>query len=187
MARTFCALLFGALLFSGCAYRFGLAERRIPGGYELVAVPVFKNETPEVGIETYFTNAMVRELERSKLAKVTDKSHAQVVLEGTVARLRYEKTATVTGASGNLPNGAALTTEYRIYVTTSLRLRRNSDQKVLWSATFEKETSYLAPKIGVPGLNSANALYNHSAHYQNIALLAVDMMSEAHDRLTENF
>ena len=71
-------------LGSGCAYSVGTGDRRLPEGYKLIAVPVFKNGTQEVGIEVPFTNAMIRELERSQIAQVVPKSNAQVVLEGNV-------------------------------------------------------------------------------------------------------
>ncbi len=188
-----------------CAYHAGFGERAIPGGYTHIAVPVFKNHTIETGVEVYFTNAMIRELERSKLAKVTNRNDAQVTLEGIVTSVVFVPGAQTvskfnptmnpnnindidtSNPTNPIPYGTALFHEYRILVTIELSLRRNSDQKVLWSGLFNGERKYDAPIVGSPILNSVNAVYNHSAHYQNIALMAGDMMSEAHDRMTENF
>jgi hypothetical protein len=174
----------------GCAYRSGQADRQLPGGYRAVAVPMFKNLTHEAGVEVYFTNAFIRELERARVGRVSAKSESQATIEGSIDSISYSTSNQVKsdGDAGKfLPADSILNTEYRILLTATLRLRRNSDQKVLWEGGFSGERSYLAPKIGAEGLNSANALYNHSARYQNIQLMAADLMVEAHDRLTENF
>lgn len=176
-------------LVTGCAYHVGSGDRQIPGGYRLVAVPVFTNLTEEAGAEVYFTSSMVREFERSKIARVVDKSAAQVTIEGTIDSIVYNSTNQIQqgDATPQMPAGTVLTTEYRILLTSTVRLRRNSDQKVIWEGQFAGERSYLAPKILTPGINSANALFNHSARYQNLELMAADLMSQAHGRLTENF
>ena len=178
-----------------CAYHAGITDRQIPGGYRLVAVPVFKNNTAETGVEVYFTNAIIRELERSGLAKVTDQRSAEVKLEGTVASVRYVPVNPLpvqppqNAASLGAPTAidAIQNTEYRILVQTNLRLVKSADERVLWQGTFSGERSYLAPRITIEGLTSANALYNQSARDQNIQSMAHDVMIEAYERLTENF
>jgi len=189
---AFSGLILGFLAgLVGCAYSMGMGDRRLPEGYTLIAIPVFKNSTQEVGVEVPFTNAMIRELERSQIARVVEKSAAQVVLEGVIDQITYA-VANQTACSAApcpipIPDLTVLNTEYRILVTTSLQLRRVSDSKILWSEKFETQKSYLAPKIGLQGLNSANALYNHSARQENLSSMAGDLMAEAHGRLTENF
>ena len=181
-----------------CAYNIGTTERQIPGGYRLVSVPVFKNSTSEVGIEVYFTDAMIRELERSKLAKVVDKRGAEVVLIGTVESVKYLTTnAQIIGPSSPSPtpkvganlidNGGVQNTEYRILVTTDLKLQRVSDERILWQGKFSGERTYLTPIVSILGLNGVNSLYNQSAREQNIKLMSTDIMIEAYERMTENF
>ncbi len=172
----------------GCAYSIGIEDRRLPEGYKLISVPVFKNSTQEVGVEVPFTNAMIREFTRSQVAKVVNKSDAQVVLEGNVERIQYEIASTcAAGDKCIIPKNTILNTEYRISVWTKMILKRASDGQVLWSQTFMGQKSYLAPKIGIEGLNSANALYNHSSRQENLSAMAIDISAEAHGRLTENF
>ncbi len=176
-----------SVFMGGCAYHGGFGDRALPGGYSLVAVPVFKNQTIEVGSETYFTNALIRELERSKVVRIIPKNDAQATVEGVVEAITYVASSWYEASSNNtLPAGTVLTSTYSVRVTARITLRRNSDQTVLWTNLFEGERSYNAPQITMPGLNSANATYNHSARHQTIAALAQDMMAEAHDRLTEN-
>lgn len=185
----FVIFAFGGFV-SGCAYSVGTGDRRLPEGYKLIAVPVFKNSTHEVGIEVPFTNALIRELERSQIAQVVPKSHAQVVLEGNIESVRFDVANQINcGASLAcvIPRGTILNTEYRITVQARLLLKRLSDGQTLWSEEFSTQKSYLAPKVGLEGLNSANALYNHSARQENLGSMAVDLMSEAYGRLTENF
>ena len=186
--RILCVLAGLALFVSGCAYHFGLAERKLPGGYSQLAIPVFKNKSGEVGIEPIFTNALIRRFARSQVANVTDRDSAPVTLEGTIL-----KVDTVQGALQDsnslhtLPTNAVLVTQYRLVVQTKLTVRRKSDDKILWEGTFSNEKVYNPPQIGTPVVNSANATYNQSARTQTLSLLAEDMMAEAHDRITENF
>lgn len=176
-------LLLGvAFGLSGCAYHAGYGDRQIPGGYRTVAVPVFKNLTHETGVETYFTNAMIRELERARIGVITDKDSAQVTLEGIVDTIEYLGAAQEAGK-----NSVVLNTTVQIVANTTIRLRRNSDQRVLWEASFRKELQYYSPRILIEELSSINASYNYSARNQTLELIASDMMVEAHDRLTENF
>jgi hypothetical protein len=177
-------------IFTACTYSIGTGDRRLPEGYKLVSIPVFKNSTQEVGIEVPFTNAIIREIERSQIATVVPKAEAQVVLEGVVEKIQFDVANQVScGTTGVclVPSGTILNTEYRVTISTRLILRRVSDGRPLWSEAFSTQKSYLAPKIGIEGLNSANALYNHSARHENISAMAVDLMSEAYGRLTENF
>ena len=63
----FASCLTGLVILAGCAYHAGSGDRQIPGGYRSIAVPVFKNQTNEPGIEAYFTNAMIVEIERARV------------------------------------------------------------------------------------------------------------------------
>lgn len=183
------AAVFAATM-SGCAYRVGDFDRQIPGGYRTIAIPVFKNKTMEAGIETYFTNAVIREFQRGRVGKVVSKNDAQTTLEGSIDSITYRVSSQVEAGTPDtlgLPSNTILNTEYRIVLVTSIRVRRNSDEKVLWEGSFNGERSYLAPRIGAPSVNSANAIYNQSARNQNIATMASELMIEAHNRITENF
>lgn len=167
-----------------------MGDRTLPGGYAQVAIPVFKNRTQETGIETAFTNALIRRFARSQVARVSDKESAPLLLEGTITKLITEEGPKVTNSPGGilkLPEQAVLTTEYILRINANLILRRKSDEKVLWEGNFSNQKSYPAPRIGAPVINSANATYNQSARMEYIARLAEEMMIEAHDRMTENF
>jgi hypothetical protein len=177
------------LFLAGCSYRWGFRERAVPGGYKQIAIPIFKNKTPEVGIEADFTNALVRRFERSQVASITSKNGAPVRLEGIIEKLDVQSGPGLRGGDPNtlLPTDAILTTEYHLFVRCKIKVLRQSDEKVLWEGVIAQQKNYQAPRIGEPVVNSANALYNESARRYTLGQLAEEMMSEAHDRITENF
>ena len=198
--QQFSVLIFTFLcslgLTSCISYKWGNEGRQIPGGYKSVAVPIFQNSTHEVGAEVMFTNSMIEEISRSHLAEVEIKDRAAVVLEGVISDINYVGGGPLTGYDANNPNysplfplpaDTLLNSEYRVYVTVHISLRRSSDQKVVWSSKFTGERSYLAAKIGTEYLNSANTLYNHSTRQQTLQLIATDLMAQAYDQMTENF
>ena len=171
-----------------CAYQMGIGSQGLPGGYRQVAIPVFSNKTQEVGAEVAFTNAMIREFEQSKVAEVVSVDVTPLKLEGEIISIKYEsRSAAQSNEIKALPEKTVLTTSYQIVVQAKIRLRRTSDQAILWEGAVTNEKVYSAPRIGTPAVNSANVLYNQSARQQNLDGLASDMMEEAHDRMTESF
>ncbi len=187
------ALLFGiGIYLTGCAYGLGYGTRRLPGGYRSISIPVFLNSTGEVGVEGYFTNSLIREFERSQVAKITNKSLAPIYLEGNISQV----TLTANGQTAAnrksaelryLPQNTVLNTGYRVTVVVDLKLVKNSDKRVIWQQRFVNERVFTAAQVSVPVINSVNPLYNHSAKHQNLIRLAQETMREAHDRLTERF
>lgn len=174
-----------AFVTAGCAYRLGSPDRSLPGGYRQLTIPIFRNLTQETGVEVAFTNSLIEEFERSKTGKVVDQAQAEVEVQGEITSVQYlpggKKEA------GRLPTGSVLASEYRILVTSLITLHRVSDRSVMWQGSFTGERTYVAPQVTQGGLNTVNPLYNLSARRQNIEIMAADMMSEAHDRMTENF
>lgn len=135
-----------------------------------------------------FTNALVRELERSGLAYVVPKNLAEASLEGTIDSITYVADNWIDGnRTRSLPRGTVLSTQYRINTQVSLRLRRATDGRILWQRSFSGERSYLAPRIGIEEISALNATYNHRARKENIQEMAADLMAKAYSRLTENF
>ncbi|MFP5518828.1 MAG: LptE family protein [Bdellovibrionia bacterium] len=189
-ARQFIQLFVIIFLLSGCAYRLGTSTRTIPGGAKKIAIPVFTNKTAEPGIEMAFTNALLQEFYRSKVANVVGKAQAETLLTGTIKSLEYLPGAKKTSGDSSVPflsEGAVLATEYRILLKVELRVIENATGRVLWSGDFDGERTYIAPQVTLAGVNSVNPLYNLSARRQNIEVVALDLMAEAHDRITENF
>jgi hypothetical protein len=174
------------VFFTGCAYRQGTPDRTMPGGYRWVRVPIFKNYTQEPGIEVFFTNAMIDEIQRSRVAHVVEDS--DVFVQGNIEEVNYRMGGKRTSSDFPLlPEGAVQATEYRILILARISVIRGSDQKVLWTGQFNGERTYTAPQIASAVVNTANPLYNLSARRLNIKEVANDIASEAFDRMTENF
>lgn len=182
-----CYLFFISFLFlTHCAYRQGNPERVIPGGYRWVKVPIFKNLSQEPEIEVYFTNAMIEQIQKSKVAHVVD--DADILVEGVIESVNYIPTAKRTGDEVPLlPRGTVQATEYRILILARVSVFRKSDHGVLWSGQFNGERTYTAPQIASAIINTANPLYNLTARRSNIKEIANDLVTEAFDRMTENF
>ncbi|MBX9766373.1 MAG: hypothetical protein K2X47_03800 [Bdellovibrionales bacterium] len=188
-------VMIGAL--SGCAYRMGQGERKIPGGYELISVPLFKNQTGEVGAEVYFTNAMIEQVERNGMAKVRPRDSAQAVIEGAVTSINFvqggqvelEKSAKELLKTNRYVPGEqiGMASEYRAVVGIEMRLKRISDGTVLWSGTYTGERRFSAPQVFQSQLNSINATYNQSGRHQTLELLSKALMAEAYESMVENF
>jgi len=183
LTRVF--LLFLSLLLTSCAYRWGAPDRSLPGGYRRVYIPVFRNLTNEPGIEVDFTNALRREFERSKIARVSTPEMADAEIIGEIKSLDYRPEAPKEGDT--LPTGTVIVTQYNIVLSVKVMLKRKADQSILWSGDFSSQRPYLAPQVTAAGINTVNPLYNLSARRQNIQVISGSLMAEAHDRLTENF
>jgi len=168
----------------------GAATRSIPGGYRQISVPVFKNKTQETGIEVSFTNALIQEFQRSRIARVVDNSLSEVAVVGSIDNIQYLPGSPRKAGEASapyLPNGTVIASEYRILMTVTVKVVRQADGTELWSGSFSGERTYAAPQVTLAGVNSVNPLYNLSARRQNIDVMANDIMTEAHDRITENF
>lgn len=186
------ALLLVMFLTSSCAYRLGVQGRKFPGNYEVVEIPMFKNLSQEPGVEVTFTNSLIQEFERNKVARVVDSSHqpsSPVVVRGEITSIQYLASAPVqkTEQAPYLPEGAVIASAYRVVVTTAVSIVEKSSGKVLWTSSFIGESSYAAPQVTIARLNSVNPLYNLSSRRRIIESIARDLMVEAHDRMTENF
>ncbi len=185
MVFALSAMAFLTLSLSSCAYRIGSPDRSLPGGYRQVFVPVFANKSMEPGIEVAFTNSLIQEFERAKIGRLTEDTQAEVIAEGTIQSVTYTPKSKKEGL--DLPTGSVLAAQYQILITAQIRLLRSSDRTVLWQGTFTGERDYIAPQVLIAGVNTVNPIYNLSGRRQNIDSMAVKMMSEAHDRMTENF
>ena len=140
----------------------------------------------EPGIEVMFTNSMVDEIQRSRVAHVVD--DADVAVEGAIEEVTYIPVSKRTGDDFTLlPKGTVQATAYRILVLANVALVRKSDNKTLWVGEFNGERIYTPPLIASAIVNSANPLYNLAARRASIKEIANDLVVEAFDRMTENF
>lgn len=192
------------ILFFGlthCGYNWGHSTRELPGGHKTIYVEIFENQTQEPGVEHNFTQALIKELERSGFAIVTTKDQAELVVQGSIISLSHSGG----GSDRNFeskdfsraPNGAITSTSnkyrasfytsYNLKVVTNLQVYRSRDKQLIWQTALTGGRAYNGALLLKQGVRSSNVLYNQSRKKQTIALIAEDMMGEAFDQLTENF
>lgn len=173
------------VILASCGYQWGNRNETLPGKYREIAVPMFKNKTGEVGGEVYFTNAMIEEIARSS-NKVTSSDRAEIVLEGELSRIE------VTGEGlANVPAlqlaMVELVSSYKMLVEVHIRVRKKSDQSLLFNERFIGERTFASAQIGDPRFNSANPNYNQSALHENLKIVSTDLMMKAYNLMTESF
>lgn len=119
------------MFLAGCGlYSFSGA---VPGGVEMIAVPLFDNLTSEYGIRERLTDAVIDRFVRDDIVKVVDLGRAEAVLRGTITRINddpftYQATETVT--------------EYRIIVTVSVELEDTKTGEAIWAQEFSQWGTY---------------------------------------------
>jgi outer membrane lipopolysaccharide assembly protein LptE/RlpB len=118
-----CMILGMSLAAAGCGYHLAGRDNPMLAGINTIAVPYFKNETFEAGIESVFTRAFADEFIQSKRLQVVSIDAADVILRGAVKTVREEI------ISYN-KNDKAM--EYRIYVTLDLALEKRDTGEILW-------------------------------------------------------
>ena len=177
-------------LGSGCAYKLSSQTSSLPGNVKVIQIPLFKNDSNEVGVETYFTNALKTEAIRSKIVQVkNDESDVEAVLQGRIRDITVIADESVIEAKNTsyLPTENVLATQYKVTATIVLELKRRNSTDLLYSGQFVQTLNYSAPQITLPVINTANSLYNESAKRQTLDAISKELMQAAFDRMVEDF
>ena len=175
---------------SSCAYNLSTKKDALPGGVKHIQIPLFKNTTSEPGAEVFFTNALKLEALRSSVTKVeNEESNAEAILQGTIASITVIADDSVIESENNpyLPKRSVLATQYKVFVSVDLVLKKKGSSEILWSGNFQQTKNFPAALITLPVINSSNPLYNQSAKRQTLDALSKEMMQAGFDRMTENF
>lgn len=104
-------LLLAALLAGGCGYT---VRGTLPSHINTVAVPIFRNLTPEPAIEGFITRAVVEAFSTNGRLKVVSSDRADAILDGeitgySVSSIAFDKDANVR--------------QYRLVLTVNLKMR----------------------------------------------------------------
>ncbi len=173
----------------------GYGYQELPRGIKSLHIPIFKNDTYEVGPEVSFTNQLVREIKRSNVAKILGENSAEGVLEGRIIRITKQQRSYEEKVRGqeknsglvNLPDGTFVATEYLLKIKIELRLRKRGTSQIVWREGFDDQIVYSASRLALEGINTSAPNYTGSEEERVINNLASVMMQEAVGRLTENF
>jgi len=117
-------------LFMGCGYQMVGRETHVPPGLNSIAIPTFKNNTFEPGIEIAFTQAFLKEFIQDRRVNVVSRAEASSVLEGVVKFFRIYSVSY---------NASGFVQEYQTDVILDLALKDRTG-KVLWQEKDFSET-----------------------------------------------
>jgi len=120
------------LLPMGCGYQMVGKETHVPPGLNSVAIPTFKNQTFEPGIEVSFTQAFLREFIQDRRVNVVDRAEADSVLEGVINYFRIYSVSY---------DRRGFVIEYQTDITFDLTLKKRTGE-VLWEEKGSSETTW---------------------------------------------
>jgi outer membrane lipopolysaccharide assembly protein LptE/RlpB len=109
--RAFLLLLLLAVLPGGCGYTL---HGTLPSHINTVAVPIFRNRTPEPAIESLITRAVVEAFSTNGRLKVVSSGQADAILDGEITH--YSVSSIAFDRDANVR-------QYRLLVTVNLRMR----------------------------------------------------------------
>jgi len=147
------------LLMMGCGYQMVGKETHVPPGLNSIAIPTFKNQTFEPGIEVQFTQGFLKEFILDRRVNVVDRAQADSVLEGIVLSFNFFSVAY---------DRSGLVLEYQVNVLLDLTLKKRTGE-VLWTEKGLSETWWFRASSDVL-LNEANK----AAALQQIGRLAAE-------------
>jgi outer membrane lipopolysaccharide assembly protein LptE/RlpB len=169
VTRTLAVGALLAVLAAGCGYHLARRGTALPADVRTLAVPVFKNETYEPGVEDLVTDALIREFERNRWVRIVDAADADAVVTGVIKDF-----ATVPIAFASKEYAAL----FRARAKCKVQVRSRAG-KVLWE---DKDVSVDAEYEANPDIFA-----NEADKRRAIARLAADLAEEVHDRLFDGF
>lgn len=163
MKNVFILLL--TLSLSACGYQLAGRGGHIPDEIKSVAIPVFENKTMEPVIEEEFTPMIIREFIKDSRIKVVDRTEADIVLNGNVnsykeSPLSFDQNQEVL--------------EYRITVTTHLKITRQKINNIIWEKDIIKSSEY---KV------SSNVMTTRTSKLLALKEIAKNLSEEVTDRV----
>jgi outer membrane lipopolysaccharide assembly protein LptE/RlpB len=103
------------LAVAACGYHVEGRGAALPPDVKTIAVPIFKNETPQFKVEQNLTSAVVEEfIDRTRFRITTNPVGADAVLHGTVKQMRSEV------ITYNPQTGSATTMQIELVTVVSL-------------------------------------------------------------------
>jgi outer membrane lipopolysaccharide assembly protein LptE/RlpB len=156
------------VLITGCGYQLVGKETHVPPGLNSIAIPTFKNETFEPGIEIPFTQAFLNEFIQDRRVKVVSRAEADAILTGVVTSFT---------APGVAYDRSGFVLQYYIGVVVSVNLKDRTG-KILWQEDFSEGQWFRASSSGVT---------NEAAKQACIQKTAAVLAERIRDRFFYNF
>ena len=161
-----------ALAVGGCGYHLsGGEEDRLPGGVQVICIPMFANRTMEHFLENVVSNAVMQRFSRALHVEVVeDPQKADAVLEGVITNYH-------SGASSYYGSKDQIV-EYKAEIECQATLRSTKDKRVIWKGGASWNQEYEASPDRVLEESREEQTQNEIARY---------LADELFNRLTENF
>ena len=157
------------VLIAACGYQMVGKETHVPPGLSSVAIPTFKNQTFEPGIEVQLTQGFLRELIQDRRVKVVGRGEADSILEGVI------KSFNIYAVSYDR---SGLVLEYRTDVVLDLTLKKRTGE-ILWEQNNLSETRWYRA--------SSNVLVSESNRTAAIEQLGRFVAERLRNRFFHNF
>ena len=176
-------------LLSGCGYTL---NHRLQDNFRSshgIFVPVFDNQTQEVGAEAVFTNALVRELLSHGEKIAHEKQGGSLELRGTLTQV--QRVVEVQSGAGlkRLQSYQRLPDQIGVRAYVFMELRDPQTQKIVWSKEFNSYRRVSGPldRMMDADAPSSLGLITESLIENSYSLIARDMMRDVYDSMVEVF
>ena len=170
--------LLAALLCVSCGYHVGPVKPKRLESIRRVCVKNFKNETLEPRMEAMLASAVIKQLQLDGTYQVTDESHADAILQGTLMRIERAPARAVRG-------NVLQSSEYRLTITCNFTLTTPRTGKVLDQRSVTGTTDYFI----TAGSSGSDLLTANSAQDERQAMpLAVeDLAARISSQISEGW
>ncbi len=158
-----------SVLLWGCGYQMVGSGTHVPAGLTSIAIPTFKNQTFEPGIEIPFTQGFLREFIQDQRIKVKDRETADAYLEGVINSLRINAVSF---------DQAGLVSEYQATVWLNITLKKRTGE-TLWTEKNLSETRWFRA--------SSNVLSNEANKAAALQLIGTFVAERMRSRIFYDF
>ncbi len=141
----------------------------MPKGIQTVAIEIFENRTPEIGLENIITNDLIYEFTRKGRSVQKHSKEADAILTGVIVS---ERITTISRQAQQSPLAR------RVVITVNLKLT-GADGEIKWSASgvSQFEEYVVSTSREVTETNKRRA----------IETLSKKLAERVHNRLTDDF
>lgn len=157
------------MLLTACGYHRVRPGNNVPSNIKSIAIPVFRNDTYEPGIEVLLTEALREQFLRSGFVRLTDVQNADAVVAATI------KNFSLKAISFSQTDYA---TEYRASIVMRIKLVTRKG-KVLWQDRKVSRIEDFRVSIDI--------FQTEAAKQQATRRIARDLMADVHDRIFDGF
>lgn len=154
---------------TSCGYHRVRQGMNLPADVRKVAIPVFRNDTVEAGVEVLVTDALREQFVRSGFVRLTDVEAADAVVVGTIQKFSVKA---ISFAQGDFA------VEYRATIRMKIKLVAHSGE-VLWED--RNVSRYDTYRVATDIFDS------EAARSQAIERMVRDLTADVHDRIFDGF